>query len=194
MSFDRKMTLTPFRPRMTRRIDVQCLPAAHPGRAGRAREFGQHRHPLLRRLRSMREHIEGQALQRIAGKDRGGFVEGDVHGGLAAAQGVVVHRRQVVVDERITVDQFDRDRSIVQCRFVGAEGRAGGIHQQGAHARAAIEHAVAHRRVQAPWRCLGIGQGAVERALGARAPGREHRVRHLRWRRTGGHRRGWPGR
>ena len=64
-----------------------------------------------------------QRLQGIAGEDRGGFVEGDVHGRPAAAQGVVVHRRQVVVHQRIGVDQFHRDRGRIQRAVVGAEQR-----------------------------------------------------------------------
>ena len=108
------MTLTPFRSRIPGRIDIQRLPAAHPGRARCTREFGQHRHPAFGGLRRVRQHVECQRLQRIAGEDRGGFVEGDMHGRLATAQGVVVHRRQVVVHQRVAMDQFDRDRGGIE--------------------------------------------------------------------------------
>ena len=62
------------------------------------------------------QDLEGAGLERVAGEDGGGFVEGDVHGGAAAAQGVVVHRRQVVVHERIRVHQFDRGRGRIAYR------------------------------------------------------------------------------
>ena len=81
-----------------------------PRDAGRAREFGEHRDATLRIDRRMREQFERERLQRIAGEDRGGFVERDMHGRLAAAQCVVVHRGQVVVHERVGVDEFDRRR------------------------------------------------------------------------------------
>ena len=55
------------------------------------------------------EDLEGQRVQRIAGKDRGRFVEGVVHGRLAAPEVVIVHARQIVVDQRIDVDAFDRE-------------------------------------------------------------------------------------
>ena len=53
------------------------------------------------------QHLEGAGLQRVAGQDGGGFVEGLVAARLAAAQVVVVHGRQVVVHQRIGVQHFD---------------------------------------------------------------------------------------
>ncbi len=53
------------------------------------------------------EHFIGLGLERVAGEDGGGFAEGDVAGGLAAAEVVVVERGQVVVDERIGVEHFE---------------------------------------------------------------------------------------
>ena len=44
----------------------------------------------------------------VAGEDRDVLAELDVRGRPAAAQVVVVHRRQVVVDQRVGVDQLDR--------------------------------------------------------------------------------------
>ena len=140
------MTLTPFR--ASGRSDVQCLSATHARHAGRACEFGQHRHLPRIALRRGGKHFEGQRLQCIAGKDRGGFVEGHVHGRLASAQGVVVHRRQVVVYQRVAMDQFDRDGGRIQRGLVGTKGTATGVHKQWPHALAAIEHAMPHRRVQ----------------------------------------------
>jgi hypothetical protein len=53
------------------------------------------------------QQFEGERLQRVAGEDGGRLVERDVAGRLAAAQIVVVHRRQVVVDQRVGVDHLD---------------------------------------------------------------------------------------
>ena len=54
------------------------------------------------------QDVEGEGLQGIAGEDRGRLVEGLVHGRPAAAQIIIVHGRQVVMDERIAVDAFER--------------------------------------------------------------------------------------
>ena len=57
-----------------------------------------------------RQNVEGERQKPIAGQNRGGFVEGLVSGGAAAPQCIVVHRRQVVVHQRITVHTFERRR------------------------------------------------------------------------------------
>ncbi len=52
-----------------------------------------------------------QGQQGVAGEDRGRLVEGVVNGRLSAAQVVIVHRRQVVMDQRIAVYAFQRGAS-----------------------------------------------------------------------------------
>ena len=46
----------------------------------------------------------------IAGQERGRFVKSLVHGRPAAPQIVVVHAGKVVMDKRVGVEAFDRDR------------------------------------------------------------------------------------
>ena len=53
---------------------------------------------------------EGLRVEAVAGEDRHALAELHVAGRLAAAQLIVVHRRQVVVDQRVGVDQLDRAR------------------------------------------------------------------------------------
>ncbi len=55
------------------------------------------------------EHFEGQRLQGIARQHCGTFVKRLVAGRLAAAQVVVVHGWQVVVDQAVGVDHLDGD-------------------------------------------------------------------------------------
>ena len=55
-----------------------------------------------------RQNVEREGQQRVAGEDRGRLVVGLVRGRLAAAQVVIVHRRQVVVHQRIAVHAFER--------------------------------------------------------------------------------------
>ena len=71
------------------------------------------------------DDVEGKRQQAVAGKDGRRLVEGLVHGGLAAAQIVIVHRRQVIVDERIAVNAFEGRRHAQRRLFIGTkEGRA----------------------------------------------------------------------
>jgi hypothetical protein len=81
------------------------MPAPPAARASRP-----HRRRLQRRRdRSAagRQDLERERLHRVAGEHRLGDAELHVHRRLAAAEHVVVHARQVVVDERIGVDQLD---------------------------------------------------------------------------------------
>ena len=54
------------------------------------------------------QDVEGERLQRVAGEDRGGLVEGLVHGRGRRGGGRRRPCRQVVVDQRIAVQAFDR--------------------------------------------------------------------------------------
>ena len=51
--------------------------------------------------------MEGLGEESVAGQDGHAFSGDDVQRRPAASHGVVVHRRQVVVDERVGVNQLD---------------------------------------------------------------------------------------
>jgi hypothetical protein len=87
------------------RVEVDRLAARHADRARRLREQRARR----RRVAQLRapERLERLRLQRVAGEQRGRLAERDVAGRPAAPHRVVVHRRQVVVHERIRVDHLD---------------------------------------------------------------------------------------
>ena len=95
------------------------------------------------------------------------------HGGLAAAQHVVVHAGQVVVHQRIGVDQLDRGAGDLAAARARAAGHlAGGERQQRPHALAAAEHGIAHRLVQARRRDVAGGQQPRQRRFHARLDAR----------------------
>ena len=100
--------------------------------------------------------LEGQGLEGVAGEDGGGFAEDNVTGGLAAAEVVVVECGEVVVDEGVSVEHFERGAE-VGCAFgevVGAGDHLCGFHaEDGAEACAAGEGAVAHGAMD------GVGEG-----------------------------------
>ena len=125
------------------------------------------------------EHVEGAGEQRIAGQDGDGLAEDLVRGRLAAPQVVVVHGRQVVVDEAVGVDHLHRAGQRHQ-RLVGAAHRLPrGQHQQGADALAAREEAVAHGAMD------GGRPIATRRAGRRRAPPRSTPPPRLQRRRRG---------
>jgi hypothetical protein len=55
----------------------------------------------------IRQDLEGEGLEGIARQDGRCFVEGPVDGRPATAEIIVVHGRQVVVDQGIAVQQLD---------------------------------------------------------------------------------------
>ena len=90
------------------------------------------------------EDFKGEGLQSIARQKRRILSERLVVGGLAAAQVVVVHAGQVVVNQRVGVNHLDRaGKGQRRLRFAAAEG-VECKHQHGAHALAARLQAVAH--------------------------------------------------
>ena len=96
-----------------------------------------------------REHRKGERLQRIAGQDRGGLIKGAMAGRAAAAQVIVIHRRQIIVNQAVGMDQFDCGGRCVESLERRPEGLAGDIDKQRAQAFAAAQDAVAHRLAQA---------------------------------------------
>ena len=77
------------------------------------------------------QDCEGQGLEGVAGEDGGGLVEGLVAGRAAAAQVVVVHGREVVMDQGIGVDQLDGAGGAVHHLGGQADGPGGGVDQGG---------------------------------------------------------------
>ena len=137
-----------------------------------------------------REEFEGVGEQGVAGEEGGGFVEGFVAGGATAAEVVVVHAGEVVVDQRVGVYALDGDGG-----GEGIEsGRTGelrrGQKQDGAEAFAAGLKTVAHGLVQARGAGGGRRQESVEGGFdlgdgGLEAGGEGHREAG-RWRAADG--------
>ncbi|EKE16589.1 MAG: hypothetical protein ACD_10C00905G0003 [uncultured bacterium] len=122
------------------------------------------------------QQIEGQRLQRVTGQNRGGLIPFDMHGRQAAAQRVVVHRGQVVVDERIGVQRLDRgggrDRG-----FRTQAQHAGGFQRQkpaqAFAARAGIGHGVDHGLIRQGGKG-GVETGLDQRGVGGQQGGKAH--------------------
>ena len=92
--------------------------------------------------------VSRQAALRVAGEDRRRLVEGAMDARLAAAQVVVVHRRQVVVNERVAMQELDRGAGLHDSGVVAAEEAGGLDDEERPQALAAGERRVPHRRHQ----------------------------------------------
>ena len=133
------------------RVKVQQLTADHAADARRARQRADQRdaHFGVRMDLRARRCFESQGQQPVSSEDGRGFVKGFVCCGTAASQVVVVHGRQVVMNERIAMDEFERRSRHQRATSRHAEQIAAGDDQQGADALAAAERGMAHRCEQA---------------------------------------------
>ena len=95
-------------------FEIERLSADHAGVARRDRErqdqFGAHAGVGM--ARGIAQQFERQRLQSVAGQNRAPLVIGFPNRRAAAAHLVVVHSRQIVVHQRITVDAFDGGRRV----------------------------------------------------------------------------------
>ena len=146
-------------------LQVHDLAADHAADgAGGVRDLGDDGHARLRRTLQARQHLVGVGLQRVAGKDGRRLAKSFVAGGTAAAQVVVVERRQVVVDERVGVQHLQR-----RAQFLDAGGNAALDHLRGFHAEdgpqalAAGEDAMPHGLVDRRRILRTRGQQALQR-------------------------------
>ena len=115
------------------------------------------------------EDLEGERLQRVAGEDGGRLVEGAVGGRPAAPQVVVVHRRQIVVDQRIGVQALDRGAGAEAARASARpSARAVSIDQEGPQPLAAAERRIAHG-LEEPPRARRLARPRLERRAARRA-------------------------
>ncbi len=92
----------------------------------------------------LRQHFEGARLQRIAGEDGGGFIEGAMTGRAAASQIIVVHGRQVIVHQAVNMNEFDRGGGAIELFERRAERLTGRIDQHWPDAFATRQRAVTH--------------------------------------------------
>ncbi|MEA3173267.1 MAG: hypothetical protein QOF42_678, partial [Gammaproteobacteria bacterium] len=96
-------------------------------------------------------------LKGVARQDRGRFIEGAMCSRLSTAQIVIVHRRQIVVHQRIGVNQFHGCGRRIQHLRRNVQRFTREVDQQWPQALAASEHRVTLRGVQALRNYIGAG-------------------------------------
>ena len=153
------------RQRAPGRFEVDLLPAGHAARAGRERQDLHHFELRARFVGDavLGQQLEGERLQRVAHQQRRSLVVLDVQRRLAAPENVVVHAGQVIVHQRIGVDQLDRGRCDLDPLRACIGQLAGGECQQRPHALAALQRGIAHGFVQARRRKVRLRQQTRKR-------------------------------
>ena len=102
------------------------------------------------------DELEGESLQRITGEDRRPLVISLPYRWLAAPQFVVVHRRQIVVHQRVAMDAFDC-RGGRQRRLAFDAEKGGRVENKiGAETLAPRQNRMAQRLGQPPRRTCGF--------------------------------------
>ena len=114
------------------------------------------------------QYLERERQQGVAGENGGGFVIGAVDGRLAAAQIVVVHAGEIVVDERVDVDALDREAGPDRALPGDPEQAGGGDGEERSKPLAAADGRVAHRLIEAAARIGRIGQDRLEQSVDLR--------------------------
>ena len=128
--------------------------------------------------RGIGEHVEGVSQQSVAGQNGGGFVKSLMRGRSSSPQIVVVHRRQIVMHERVAMDHLQRASRSKRAVAGNAEKPGRFDDQKGPQPLAAAQRRIAHglqqaggprdlafeprRRQQRVERCLGRPGGAFE--------------------------------
>ena len=94
--------------------------------------------------RGMRENVERERVQAVAGEHRLCFTERLVDRQLAAPQVGVVHAREIVMDQRINVDGLDRAPDAERPLRIDREQPRSGDGEHRAEPLAAADRRVAH--------------------------------------------------
>ena len=154
-------------------FQIRHLSADELQRAARMCEFNDEVPVRIARpALGLRGDLKRLRQQRVARQHGNAFAENFVVGRLAAAEIVVVHRRQIVVDERVGVDALDGARERHGGRVAATTSLGGSQQNCRAHPLAAGEERVAHGFVNRRGLGLLAGQEFVERAvdgIGARS-------------------------
>ena len=93
----------------------------------------------------LREHLKRESEQGVAGEDRDRFAEHFVASGPAAPQVVVIERGQIIVDQRIGMDQLQRGGGGFNSGGRIGDRLRGRYTEDGPDALSAREEAIAHR-------------------------------------------------
>jgi len=144
-------------------LEIRDLAANHALDGARGgRDFGEHLDAEIGRDRSGGDGFEGQSEQGVAGQDGDGFAKFFVAGRFAAAEVIVIECGEIVVNERVGVDEFYSAAGMKRRGDVGGEDAGGFKAEDGPDAFAAGKDRVAHGLVDGGGRGFGRGEEALQ--------------------------------
>ncbi len=147
---------------------INHLAADHAGRPSGRGEFGDelapHRWVTVRI--GIGQHPEGGRQQTVSGEHRRCFVELLVAGRAAAPQFAVVHRRQIVVHERIGMDHLDCRSDLQGATPRNPEQTRAGEHKKRAQPLAWCQRRIAHRVIDPRLEIGRHDEQLIERDIG----------------------------
>lgn len=113
--------------------------------------------------RRVGQYFEGEGLQSVTSQNSGSLVKLDVVGRLAATQVIIIHGRQVIMDQRITMHQLDGSASsqTLGIRYIKQARRLNS--QKGPKPLAAIQRGIGHRLTETRLRALSDRKQALQR-------------------------------
>src|SRR5258707_12302388 len=112
--------------------------------AGGGGDLGSHFYAAFGIDGSGGDRFECEREERVARENGEGFAELFMASRLAATEVVVIERGQIVVNQRISVDEFDRAGGIHACGNVGRKNASGFETENWADAFASGEDAITH--------------------------------------------------
>ena len=131
----------------------------------------------------LRQHLEGQGQETVARQHRGRLVEGLVAGRTAAPQIAVVHRRQIVVDQRIGMHHLDRAAACNALRRATEKSCALASTRNGPQPLARRQRGIAHRLEHPRLEAVGTRRSGVRATASVSLRGVGERVGEARARR-----------
>ena len=131
-------------------FQIERLPSRHAARPGSTREaqnkLRSHFGVFMRRL--IGHHVESERQKAVACKNGCRFVKSLVDGRASAPQIIIIHSRQIIVDERVAMHHFNRAGAAQHPLVRNAEQKSGLQGKKGPKALAAAKAGVLHRAQQ----------------------------------------------
>src|SRR5262245_28678315 len=142
---------------------VEHLAAGHAAETRSTGQFEDECNPHRRIIVHLRPcyDVESECEKRVAYENCCCLIECPVDGRAAATQIIVIHRRQIIVDQRIAVHEFKRGSGYQRTTTRSVEYGSRFNEQKRSQALAAVQRRMAHRRRKPP----GPGNFSFERPV-----------------------------
>jgi len=144
-----QQVVEPQRPGRSRfGFEIGLLSAHHPHCPGGFSQFPAAGCSVTGIVQTGRNRKEGVCEQSVASENGGRFAELDMIGRTPATKGIVIHGGKVVVNQRIGMHHFERDRGWHCLQRISSANTAGEQCQHGTETLSAGQQTVAHRLFQ----------------------------------------------